>query len=229
MKRLFVMTAQLVVLVSLAACAKLPVIQMPTGSEEIPSHSSCRDLFPKGRWQMHHAIEATVPGGGKTLLTGVTVLSSRDRTIESALMTVEGFVLFSGRFDGVLTVDRAISPFDRPGFAQGLMDDLMLLFFAPRVPLCMTGRLEPQNRICRYCEPKKTTDIVVTPQNTRQIRQYTSRNRLDRSMEAGDIVEVAGFPFAQRMTLKNHGLLGYQLVLKLLEAVPLKDERNHQP
>lgn len=228
MKQRFVMTALLLLLVSLAACAKLPIIQIPEDSGQIPSQPSCGDLFPKGRWQMHHAIEATI-GGRKTLLTGVTVLSSQDRSIESALMTVEGFVLFSGRYDGALTVDRAVAPFDRPGFAQGLMDDLMLLFFAPRAPLCATGQVDPKDRICRYCQSNQTTDIVVTTQNTRQIRHYTSRNRLDRSIEAGDIIDVDGTPFAQRMILTNHGMLGYQLVLKLLEAVPLKDDRNHRP
>ena len=218
MKRRLLMTA---LVVMLAACARLPVIQIPAPDAIIPSHPSCRELFPQGRWQLHHAIEATVPGGGKTLLTGVTVLSSQERSIESALMTVEGFVLFSGRFDGDLTVHRTVAPFDRPGFAQGLMNDLMLLFMAPQVPLCMTGEGLPQHRICRYCEDNQTTDIVVTPQNTRLIRRYTSRNRLDRSIEVLDIADVDGIPFAGRMTLKKHGLLGYELVLKLLEAVPL--------
>jgi hypothetical protein len=218
--------ATIVLMFWVAACARLPVIRPPAPGRVIPSYRSCRDLFPQGRWQLHHAIEATVPGGGKTLLTGVTVLCARQRSIESALMTVEGFVLFSGRFDGALTVRRAVAPFDRPGFAQGLMDDLRLMFFVPQGPLCMTGEGLPRHRICRYCRPDRTTDIIVTPQNIRHIQHYTSRNRLDRSIEAGDIEVVAGTPFARRMTLEDHGLLGYRLVLELLEAVPLKDERN---
>jgi hypothetical protein len=214
------------VLVSLSACAQLPKIQMPTASDTIPSHLECRALFPQGRWQLHHAIEATIPGGGKTLLTGVTVMSSRNRSIDFALMSVEGFVIFSGRFDGDLTIDRAISPFDRPGFAQGLMDDLMLLFFTPRGLLCMTGQVAQQNRICRYCLPDQTTDIVVTPDPVWQIRQYSSRKRLSRSIDADDIVKINNTPFARKLILKNHGLLGYRLVLKLLEAIALNDERN---
>jgi hypothetical protein len=219
--------ATIAFMLCVAACARLPVIQIPASGGGIASHHNCRDLFPQGQWQLHHAIEATVPGGGKTLLSGVTVLCSRQRSIESALMTVDGFVLFSGGFDGELTVRRAVAPFDRPGFAQGLMDDLRLMFFAPRVPLCRTGEGLPRHRICRYCRPGRTTDIVVTPRNTRQIHLYTSRNRLDRSIEAADIVDINGTLFARRMALENHGLLGYQLVLTLLEAVPLKDERNH--
>jgi hypothetical protein len=216
------------VLLSLSACAQLPKIQMPTASDALPSHLECRALFPQGRWQLHHAIEVFPPGGGKTLLTGVTIISSRNRSIDFALMSVEGFVIFSGRFKSDLTVDRAISPFDRPGFAQGLMDDLRLLFFAPQGPLCMTGQLAEQNRICRYCSPEKTTDIIVSTHPTWQIRQYSSRKRLSRSIDADNIVNIANTAFAQQLTLKKRGLLGYQLVLKLLEAIPLNDERNEQ-
>lgn len=216
------------VLISLSACAQLPKIQMPTASDVMPSHMECRALFPQGRWQLYHAIEATPPGGEKTLLTGVTVISSQNRSIDFALMSVEGFVIFSGRFDGDLTIDRAISPFDRPGFAQGLMDDIKLLFFAPQGPLCMTGQVAQLNRICRYCQPDQTTDITVTTDPVWQIRQYSSRKRLSRSIDAENIVNIANTPFAQKVTLKRHGLLGYQLVLRLLEAIPLNDERNVQ-
>jgi len=100
MKRLLLIAA---VLALTTACARLPEIYLPIGYDPLPSHVECREMFPQGRWQMHHAIQATVPGGGKTILTGVTVLSSQDRTIDSALMTVEGFVLFKGRYDGTLS------------------------------------------------------------------------------------------------------------------------------
>lgn len=220
MKRLLLMTALPALL---AACtARLPEILMPAASDAIPAHLSCRELFPQGRWQMHHAIEATVPGGGKTLVTGVTVLSSQNRSINFALMSVEGLVLFSGCYDGAITIDRAISPFDRPGFAKGLMDDLMLLFFAPRAPLCMTGKGDQHHRVCRYCLPDRTIDIIVAVDQTWQIRQYTSGHRPARSIAAGMITDIAHTPFPRKLTLEKHGLLGYRLVLKLLEAIPLE-------
>lgn len=226
MKRLALIVPLLVLA---AACARLPEIHIPTGFEPLPSHVLCRSFFPQGRWQMHHAIEAKVPGGGKTVLTGVTVLSSRDRTFDSALMTVEGFVLFRGRYDGTFTVDRAVSPFDRPGFAEGLMDDLRLLFFVPQGTLCRSGQMKPEERVCRYCRTDATTDIVVRSGPTRQIRQYDSHRRLKRSIDVSEMATVEGFPFAKKMMLKRHGLLGYQLDLTLLEALPLEgiaSERN---
>ncbi len=218
MKRLLSIAALLALT---SACARLPEIRIPAGYVQLPSHVECRELYPQGRWQMHHAIEATVPGGGKSVLTGVTVLSSRDRSIDSALMTVEGFVLFKGRFDGTLTVHRAIEPFDRPGFAQGLVDDLRLLFFAPKGTLCRSGLIAPEERVCRYCRPESTIDVAVRFDRTRQIRQYDDRNRLIRTIDIREVTAVGATSFASKLKLKRHGLLGYELNLTLLEAVPL--------
>jgi hypothetical protein len=203
------------------ACARLPEIRIPTGYAPLPSHVRCREVFPQGRWQMYHAIEADVPGGGKTVLTGVTVLDSRKRTIESALLTVEGFVLFRGRWDGKLTVDRAIAPFDRPAMAEGLMEDLRLLFFAPQGRLCQSGQMAPGERVCRYCQADATIDILVRFDATRQIRQYDARHRLRRTIDIQAMTAVDAVPFAKKLTLKRRGLLGYQLNLTLLEAIPL--------
>lgn len=218
MKRLVLISALLALT---TACARLPEIHIPTGYEPLPSHVACRELFPQGRWQMHHAIEATVPGGGKTALTGVTVLASQERTIDSALMTVEGFVLFKGRYDGTLTVDRAIEPFDRPGFAEGLVDDLRLLFFAPQGTLCRSGLMEPGERACRYCQSEATVDVLVRFDQTRQIRYYDARNRLKRTIEISEMTGIDATLIANKLKLKRHGLLGYELNLRLLEAVPL--------
>ncbi len=209
-----------VTLAMTTACARLPEIQLPKGYAPLPSHVRCREVFPQGRWQVHHAIEANVPGGGKTVLTGVTVLDSRKRTIETALLTVEGFVLFRGRWDGELTVDRAIAPFDRPGLAEGLMDDLRLLFFAPRGRLCQSGQMTPGERVCRYCQVDATIDILVRFDAFRQIRQYDARHRLRRTIDIQAMSAVDGAPFAKELTLRRRGLLGYQLNLTLLEAIP---------
>jgi hypothetical protein len=218
MKRVLILTA---LLFSLASCARLPELQPDDVPGRLEGDPDFYILFPQGRWQLYHAIEATVPGRGKSMLTGVTVLSSSDRTIRCALMTVEGFVLFSGRYDGELTIDRCVSPFDRPEFARGLMEDLMLLFFAPEAALCRTGALERQGRVLRCTLPDRVTDIVRKTEGTWEVLQYTSQNRLYRSIEAGRMVRIADRPFAERLTLRSYAFPGYQLELKLLEALPL--------
>jgi hypothetical protein len=218
MKRLLLF---MTIAAALGGCAHLPEIQPGPTPAAGQGDFDGRRIFPQGRWQLYHAIEATVPGGRQGLLTGVTVLSSRERSIECALMTVEGFVLFKGRFDGRLTVDRAVAPFDRPGFAQGLMEDLAALFFAPPGLPCQTGRIDRQERIYRYCQPGRTTDILLKPDQSWEVHQYDSRNRLARSIEARAMTRIDGQSFAEKLTLRHRGLLGYRLGLKLIEAVPL--------
>jgi hypothetical protein len=215
-------------LVAVTACAHLPKIDpMPPGQPS-PLVSACRDLFPHGRWQVYHSMEATLPDGRKSILTGVSVLSSEDRSIRWALMTVEGFVLFSGRWDNnSLTVDRAVPPFDRPGFAPGLMDDLRLLLFAPQDPLIATGRLEKGDPVCRFGSPGDTIDIAIKDDGSRIVRQYDSNHRLVRSVVANGLTPVAHELFARHLILKHHGMIGYQLDLKLIDAIPLDEESGN--
>jgi len=218
MKHLFLF---ITLVVSLAACAQLPQIYPDSASRPSETALDCGQVFPQGRWQLYHIIEATAPGGQKSALTGVSILSSRDRSIQWALMTVEGFVLVSGRFDGKLTIDRAISPFDRPGFAQGLMEDLMMLFFEPQGRRLMTGHLETGDRVCRYGSPEDITDLIIRNDGTWTINRYASRRRLIRTIVADGITIIGNNPFAKHLILKNHGIIGYQLELRLVEATPL--------
>ena len=81
--------------------------------------------------------------------------------------------------------------------------------------------MAPGERVCRYCMADATVDILVRFDATRQIRQYDARHRLKRSIDIDAMAAVDGAAFAQKLTLKRHGLLGYRLNLTLLEAVPL--------
>jgi hypothetical protein len=214
-----------VCLVAMSACARLPQIDPYPAGHPSSAALACRDLFPHGGWQLYHAIEATLPGGRKTLLTGVSVLSSENRSIQWALMTVEGFVLFSGRWDGALTVHRSVPPFDRPGFAQGLMEDLRLLFFSPQDPLIATGRLEHGDPVCRFGSAENTIDITMKSDGSRIVSQYASNHRLIRSVVTGALPPMAAQDaFARHIILKHHGMIGYQLELKLIEAIPIDEE-----
>ena len=223
MKRLLALS---ICMVAMTGCARLPSIDPFTDGYPSGTASECRDLYPQGRWQLFHSIEATLPGGGKQILTGVSVLSSENRSIQCALMTVEGFVIFSGRWNGVLTVDRAVPPFDRPGFAEGLMEDLRLLFFAPQVPLLSSGRLSQGDPVCRFGSTENTIDIAMPGDGSRIIHQYGSNHRLSRSIVADAPPPTVRDAFSRHVVLKRHGALGYQLELKLIEAIPL--DKEHQ-
>ena len=206
----------------IVSCARLPVIVPDKEGIGEGANSSCQLLFPQGRWQVTHAIDAIVLGEEKKGLLGASVISSKDRTIQCALMTVEGFVLFSGRYDRELTVERAIPPFDRPGFAEGLIKDLMLLFFIPEAPMTQSG-LTDGAQVCRFMSEKDgTIDVFIDKDQAGWIHKYSPQHKLERTVNAWGRRDISdSISFAEHMTLKRHGWVGYQLYLRLIEAVPL--------
>jgi hypothetical protein len=217
----------IVALSLLTACSRLPeIVEDPTRLPR-PSDPSCRSLFPQGQWQLQHAIEATVRGRKMGRLIGALVLNDRKRTIQCALMTIEGLVLFSARYDGQLTVDRAVKPFDRPGFADGLLEDLRLMFLAPEGQTRL-GWTKDSEAICRYPYPKSyITDIIVQDPDRRRINRYDTRGRLLRtvSVDRGNTARYSGRSgIAQHITLEGRSGDNYRLELRLIEAVPLKKE-----
>ena len=214
----------IVALLLFTACSRLPeIVEDPT---RLPG-PSCRSLFPQRQWQFQHAIEATVRGRKMGKLIGAMVLNARKRTIQCALMTIEGLVLFGARYDGQLTVERAVKPFDRPGFAAGLMDDLRLMFLAPEGQARL-GRTTQSNVICRYRYPENfITDIVVHDPDHWMINRYNARGRWLRTVsvetaEAARYSEWSGI--ARHITLESRSGDDYRLALTLIEAVPIKKE-----
>ena len=222
MKRILLLTVTLIMAVG---CARLPVIVPESSPVADPDRDIVSRIYPLGDWQFSHAIHATVPGGKTVEMMGISVISSADGSIRCVLMTLEGIVLFSGRFDGKLTVERAMSPFDRSGFAEGLMRDLKLLFFAPRARLERYGRLPDGERVVRFCSKEKvTTDLVLREDRTWAIYEYSPRSKLTRSVKARGISSIGGdgnSMAAQSIVLKRSGLLGYRLDMRLVEAIKL--------
>lgn len=221
------LTVIIVALSLLTACSRLPeIVEDPTRLPE-PSDPSCRSSFPQGQWQLQHAIEATVKGRQMGKLIGAMVLNAQQRTIQCALMTIEGLVLFSARYDGQLTVDRAVRPFDRPGFAGGLINDLRLMFLAPEGQGRL-GRTTDNDVICRYSYPQNfITDIIVQDSDHWMINRYDDRGRLLRtvSVDRADTARYSGRSgIAQYITLESRSGDDYRLALRLIEAVPIKKE-----
>jgi hypothetical protein len=215
----------IVALSLLSACSRLPeIVQDPVRPPE-SSDRLCRSLFPQGEWQLQHTIEATLKGRKMGRMMGAMVVDARRRTIRCALMTIEGLVLFSARYDGRLTVERAVAPFDRPGFAQGVLDDLMLIFLAPEGQ-GRFGRTADGQVICRYPGPQDVvTDIIVQDPGRRRIQRYDSRGRLLRSVSVDNGAPYSGGPpMARKITLESRSGDNYRLALRLIEAVPLKPE-----
>ena len=211
----------------LCACSRLPQIITDPGTAASAFQPACRMPFPRGTWQLQHAIDATVRGRTMGRLIGVMILSAPGRSIQCALMTIEGLVLFSARYDGRLTVERAVDPFDQPGFADGLIDDLTLIFLAPETA-GRFGRTADGDLICRYPHADhQITDIVVRDPDHWIINRYNDQGRLLRrvSAEREDTAGDAGRSgIARHITLQSRSGSDYRLELTLIEAVPIQPD-----
>jgi hypothetical protein len=209
-------------LLLLASCAGLPPVTpggdaLRAGAEEAFAPGA---VFPEGRWQLLHAIQAELPGGRTLVMLGLTVMSSTGRSCRSVLMTLEGFVVFDGEHDGRLTVHRALPPFDSPHFADGLVEDIRLVFFAPEGPVIATGTL-PDGKLVRRHRPPDggTVDVEILPGADWRIRRYDASERLVRTVRARHgPKDQHGFP--ESIELTASGGQDYRLTMTLVEAVP---------
>jgi hypothetical protein len=203
------------------SCARLPKIVPVTGADPSGPAEGCNRIFPAGKWQLLHSIEADLPGGRNSVMMGLTVLSSRLRSNRSVIMSLEGFVVFDGEFNQGLKVHRALPPFDSPGFAEGLMEDIRLIFFKPEGPAAECGILTDGSTVCRYKNPDGgVVDIVFRSTGTCEALRYDRKQRLTRIVRIPvDARSAAGLP--QTIELTAQGKQAYKLVMTLLEAVPL--------
>jgi hypothetical protein len=204
------------------ACSHLPEIRALKDSSTASRTAACSAIFPQGQWQFVHAIEIFPPLGSKQTVLGVIQISSEQRTLHWVLMTIEGLVLFEADFDGAITVQRALPPLDRPGMAEGMLQDISLLFLPPTDPGIAAGYSKDGAWICRFPSTDRgCQDIVLQPDGGSEIRLYNRNNRLTRTVGpiAGKDHRAGGPP--SRVTLKAYGLMGYELRMSLIEAVSL--------
>ena len=210
-------------LLALCACAGLPPLKPPVPGADLDAAAP----FPQGRWQLVHRIEARFPGDHKALMMGALELDSATGHLTCALMTVEGFTLFSASKTDRLRVERAVPPFDGPGFAEGLLADLGLIFFAPPGARLAVGAVD--NRpVRRYLHPDgSTTDVVavaVADAGDRfRIDRYTADakrfRRAELTLQPATQDHHGGI--AAEILLEASGKAAYTLRLDLIDAIPL--------
>jgi hypothetical protein len=163
-----------------------------------------------------------MPGGMNFVMMGLTVMSSPLRTSRSMIMTFEGFVIFDGEYDQHLIVHRALPPFDSPHFAEGLMDDIRLIFFEPDGPVVAFGKLANGSTVCRHAiSGGSIVDIELQPDSAWELRRYSPGQRLTRTIRAlPGARRSSGFP--ERIELTASGDQTYKLAMTLLEAVHIE-------
>ena len=119
-------------------------------------------------------------------LIGVNRFIPASKRLECVLLSVEGLAVFSGAVeDGLISVTRALPPFDAPGFAQGLLDDVELMFLQPSGPPDETGYNSEGLAACRW--KKKNGNVVEVnwaPNGDRITRLFNDKGRLRRRVVA---------------------------------------------
>lgn len=204
----------------LVSCAALPAIRPVTDLAE--KNIICPSPFLTGKIRLIHAIEVRAAGQAQTVMIGVTMMDPVTRTISCALMSAEGVALFeavSGP-DG-LKVSRALPPFDAADFAQKMMDDIDLIFLAPRGALTEKGIFATGETVCRrHKEPGGWIDVWQGHDGTIHICRYSEGGRLQRRVTlAGKLAN----PYSI-IDLQASERVDYSLMMTLIESEAVRDE-----
>ncbi|EFK07741.1 conserved hypothetical protein [delta proteobacterium NaphS2] len=199
----------------LTACASLPRMKAIGNAEVSKAVSFCSDAFPQGKWQLTHAIMATLPNGGEAQLLGITEISSDPEQIHAVMMTIEGLVLFDGLEDGRLTIKRGVAPFDSRTFAKGLMEDIRLIFIKP-AGKPIVGLTEDGFPVCRYRVLDNIVVDVVGSHGRLEILKYENERLIRRVTRESN-------PLPEKITLTAYGPAPYGLNLRLISAEQIKN------
>jgi hypothetical protein len=221
MKRISILSLLCILTVS---CSTYPIIS-PVKSPEITEiRNNCNGVFPVGNWRFVHFIDATLPGKKRIFMMGITQIYPEKKKIHCILMTIEGLVIFDALYDGKITINRAIPPFNSDNLAKGMISDIRLIFFQPEGPCIEAGVSDTGELICRYQTDKETTvDVAIHYGNGWTIRRYR-HHRLDRTIQAyfgkdSDLTTKNKIP--ERLELIAREGQEYSLNLKLVEAAPI--------
>lgn len=215
-----------ILLSGLVACAADTQPRLPqlTGAAESLQNDGCGAVFPQGRRQFVHAIDFTMSDGSGTAVVGVTSLNEKD--IACALVTVEGLTLFEAvfRYDASFTVKRAVPPFDKPEFAQGLIADIRAIFQPPpghgrKGQLLLPTSPAGLTAVCRYAQADGgVVDVLPDVDGCWQIKSYTPDGAMDRAIVGRSCKEQGDSLIPDYIELKTYGRTGYTLKMTLIRA-----------
>ncbi len=201
----------------LAGCASLPSLELLPMVDIEPA--KCQRPWVTEKRQFVHAIAATLPDGKKTLITGVTTIDPEERSLHVVIMTIEGLVLFEGRAKGdKVEIQRGISLFSSGAFAEGLMNDVRLIFLKPATVPTEVGIARGFDVVCRYQDDiSGVVDVKIGRGGDWELARYDSANRLQRRVIArsGSDSERGAVP--ERIKLTAEGTFGYSLDMQLIQ------------
>ncbi len=182
--------------------------------------AECGQPFLPRKYRLVHRIAAELPGGGTATAIGVLVADPRERSFRSVLMTLEGMVLFDVEAGAVPRVHRAVPPFDPPGFAQRMAEDISLAFFPPAgAEPVRWGEAKQGGRGCRYeLAEGGFVDVLAQASGPREIRRYGAGQELLKRVK---ILFLERPGLAGELEIRGEGWPSYGLRLRLIEAEPV--------
>jgi hypothetical protein len=213
-------------LVLVSGCASLPTIAPArTADERKAITAACLGAFPDGWWGASHSIDASLPFGNNVLIIGAT--SVQKDGMHYVLLSPEGVALFDASLIGKsIRVRRALPPFNRDGFAEGLVDDVRATFHAPSGEPLAVGLGESGSRVCRWrSDGERTTDVELSGARPKWIRSFDGSTLVREITLSGD--PDAGF--YPDLLLRVPGVAGYTLRMRLVSHETIPDQPGAPP
>jgi len=154
-----------------------------------------------------------MPLGNNALMLGVT--AHQPEGLRTVVLSPEGVALFDATSaEGKLKVERAVPPFNRTGFAEGLVDDVSHSLIPPRGAATEVGVYETGEAVCRWRgAEERITDVVLSAAQPRAIRNYRGTGLLREITIVGEAAD--GWYLELKMRVPGAG--GYTLDMKLID------------
>ncbi len=211
--RLFLLSIIFIFLVT--SCKSLPVIMPIDSSDGMKTIIEYRP-FLKNKSRLTHSIYAELPNGDNSSLIGVTVADPESGNLHAVLMSIEGLVLFDAEYkNNAININRAVPPLGSMDFAETMMQDISLFYFAPEYNNSKAGINEAGKFTRRFDNADgKTLYLTDNKDGTGFIYLYDSSYNLIRTVRLSKR-NKDGIP--ENIKLISHGFFGYSLNLKLIE------------
>ncbi|MFO7861212.1 MAG: hypothetical protein R6U41_08320 [Desulfosalsimonas sp.] len=219
-------------LLYVSGCRSLAPIQPESQALREDTARQCRAHFLTRPRQMVQSLTAYLPGGDVKDAIAVIRIHPEAGRIKCVIMSVEGFVLFNGEYDGGVSIRRAVPPFDKEKFARAMFADIRLAFISPEASDVEVGTLSGGAPICRYaCSGDKGfVEVRLSGADRLEIRRYTGGKKLRETVNVcyppacGSPLPGGAGEVPAKINIFHHGLFDYRLELNLLEAKELPQD-----
>ena len=216
----------LLLLLTVDACTGLKPLTPLEPARKTAVLEECRRPFLPGSYRLVHELETVMPDGAKGTAIGVLVADPRTRGFRTALMTIEGWVLFDAEAGETLTVHRAVPPFDAPAFAETLAEDIRLAFFSPGGEPAAWGEGEEGALVCRFERADgRLVEVMTLRDGDLEIRLYGTGQEVRKRVKMAPPQRPG---LAETLTIRG-GWPPYTLRLRLLESEALDNDSGPAP